>query len=77
MQAINFEQNCAPRWGRAQGNILTVCQHFHFSAIVEIINYHARGIQYCLLGFAVPHFATFSNSTSSEAAEWPEAVQNI
>jgi hypothetical protein len=20
MQAINFEQNCAPHWGRAQGN---------------------------------------------------------
>jgi hypothetical protein len=21
MQAINFEQNCAPHWGRAQGNL--------------------------------------------------------
>ena len=26
--------------------ISTVRQHFHFCAIVEIINYHARGIVY-------------------------------
>jgi hypothetical protein len=49
MQAINFEQNCAPHWGRAQGKSLGTLRHSALSQLRVLLfpqsNAELRGVQ--------------------------------